>query len=248
MNRTRIFGQAQSGASAGNRARVVLLLMLLLVASGARADTEESAAGTAGNAVGAVGAVAVKVQEVQGTYSVRAELRTSATPEVAWNVLSDYDHIDTFVQSMRASTSERRADGQLLVRQIAAVGVFPIHKTVRVDLEVVEVPGHSIAFHDVLGRDFRAYAGAWDIGQDSTGTIVYYWLEAAPKAFVPFVGRRVMAKGVRDLLSQVGSEMQRRAALEETPSKEHPAASTLRSTRDTSSLDSREREIVLKGE
>src|SRR5262245_11380318 len=122
MKRTTFFGQEQQGASAGNRARPVLLLALVLLgASSAWAGAEEMP----GDAVAKAGAVAVSVQEVQGTYSVRAELRTSAKPDVAWNVLSDYDHIDTFVRSMRASTSERRADGQLLVRQVAAVGAFP---------------------------------------------------------------------------------------------------------------------------
>jgi len=226
------FGRAQSGASAGNRARVFgAVALLMLWACGAEAGT-----------------VTVNVQEVQGTYSVRAELRTSAPPAVVWNVLSDYDHIDTFVTSMRASTSERRADGQLLVRQVAAVGVFPVHKTVHVDLEVIETPGHSIAFHDVLGRDFHAYAGAWDIGADSTATIVYYWLEASPKAFVPLVGRGMMSRGVRDLLTQVGSEIQRRAAIEGAPGSDREPGPPLHSSRGARSSSDHDRELALTGE
>ena len=217
MNRTRIFGQAQTGASAGNRARALGALALAWLA-------------LSGGGAGAA-TVTVSVQEFRGTYSVRAVLQTEAPPEVAWSVLSDYDHIDTFVGSMRASTSERRPDGRLFVRQVAAVGAFPLHKTVRVNLEVLEEQGRSIAFHDVLGQDFRTYAGAWEIGADSTGTIVQYWLEAAPKTFVPFVGRSMMARGVRDLLAQVGTEIQRRAALEPAPGANGEPAPALRSSR-----------------
>ena len=192
----RISSWIRQVASAGNRARVCLLVLLVTVFVGGA-----HAAG-----------VTVSVNETQGTYSVRGELVTHAPLAVAWSVLTDYDHISSFVRSMKTSVSEQRPDGRLVVRQVAVAGLFPVRKTVHIELEVSEEAGRSIAFHDVLLRDFHTYAGAWDVTADSSGTRVYYWLEASPKMFVPFAGRSVMTRSARDLLSQVGAEIARRAA------------------------------------
>ena len=158
------------------------------------------------------GEVVVEVGEHEGLYRVSGAFSVPAPPAVAWQVLTDYDHIGSFVGSMRSSAVEWREGGHLLLHQTLSGGFFPFRRTMRVALEVREDPEREIAFQDVLARDFLHYAGTWTLAPDSIGTFVAYTLEADPRGALPsVVGRGMMTRSVHDLLSQVQAEIQRRA-------------------------------------
>src|SRR5215470_5542316 len=154
--------QSKQAASAGNRARGLLVLLLLPAwLAAARADQ-----------------VNVTVEDSHGRYTVAGELVTIAPPSVAWSVLTDYDHISAFVSSMKTSVAERSDDGRTIVRQAAAAGIFPVRKVVHVALEVREDPERLLVFRDVSGNDFSTYEGEWQMAGDSTGTRIWYRLQA----------------------------------------------------------------------
>jgi ribosome-associated toxin RatA of RatAB toxin-antitoxin module len=146
-----------------------------------------------------------------GACSVHGEFVVHASPEVAWAVLSDYEHIPRFVHSMLSSKVERTADGRIVVEQEAEGHMFVFHRRVMVQLEVREQPRQWIEFHDVLGKDFHYYVGGWDVSPDSAGTRVAYRLEANPKVAMPGSMRRgVLRRSAQDLLEEVRAEMLRR--------------------------------------
>ena len=188
---TRTRGRAQ----ARPRRLHTVLLALLLAAAPARA-----------------GDIAVTVQHRDEVYEVRGRFITNARIELVWEVLTDYEHIPGFVESLKRSEIESRDGTRVRLRQVAAVGVFPFKKTARVTLEVEEEEPNRIEFRDLLGEDFRHYSGSWELMSDSARTIVAYALDARPRSSVPLViGRGMMSHGANDLLSQVRAEMERRA-------------------------------------
>ena len=156
----------------------------------------------------------VEVRETQGVYDVTGRFEAAVPLATAWAVLSDYEHIDKFVKSMRASAFVRRPDGSRVLRQDAVVGVFLFHHAIRVELALHEEPRKRIAFRDELGKDFSQYSGSWTLHTDSTGTRVDYALHADPRAGIPrTLGRGVMAHSAKALLTQVRQEMIRRAGV-----------------------------------
>lgn len=158
--------------------------------------------------------VAVSVKHKNEIYEVRGRFVTRASIGVAWAVLSDYDNIPRFVDSMKESRVETRDSTRLKLRQAATVGVFPARKTVRITLDVEEQVPHRIRFHDVSGQDFRQYIGSWALAADSAGTTVTYTLDARPRsALVHVFGRNVMSRESSDLLKQVKAEIERRASV-----------------------------------
>ena len=158
--------------------------------------------------------VALVVREAHGVYDVHGEFTAAVPQQVAWDVLSDYEHIGEFVHSVRSSRLVTSPGGHRVLRQQASAGFFPFRRTIRVELALAEDPGRRITFRDVLGRDFRHYAGAWTLRHGPAGTEVAYELAAEPRTSAPaLLGRGVMAHGARDLLTQVRAEMLRRAAL-----------------------------------
>lgn len=186
------------GRGLGARAAMCLALLLLPVVGRASATARE---------------VTVAIDDAKDACRVRGSFEVPVSSAVAWEVLTDYDHIDRFVASMRSSRVERGPDGRLRVRQDAVAGLFLLHRRVQVLLDVDEAPGRRIAFRDVLRRDFREYAGEWRIASDSTGTRVDYTLQAEPRgAILPALCRRAMRQTARDLLRQVRAEMMSRQA------------------------------------
>ena len=160
--------------------------------------------------------VTLDVQDARGIYKVQGAFTAPVSTAVAWAVLSDYDHIGDFVKSVRASHVEERGDGRLLLRQEARGGLFPLQKTVHVQLVVREERERRIAFVDQLGQDFREYGGEWSLIPGPGGTAVRYTLQARPRMAMPrAIGRAWIGKAARDLLREVRVEMIRRA--ETTP-------------------------------
>ena len=146
--------------------------------------------------------------------SLRGTFHAAVSGALAWDVLSDYDHIDEFVSSVRSSRVEHRDADDVLLRQDAVGGFFLFHRHVQVLLKVHETPRSRIDFRDILRKDFHDYVGSWHIAPDSAGTQVNYELKAEPKTPMPRSVCRGMLKGVaQDLLEEVQAEMLRRAHL-----------------------------------
>ena len=172
--------------------------MLLALASGAAA---------------AASSPKVTVELHSRVYEVRGSFTTSAPIDTAWAVLTDYGGIGAFVSSIRKSDVEPRNGEDLRVHQVATVGKFPFRLTARVALAVHEERPHHIAFADISGQDFRTYVGSWALRADSGSTVIAYVLDAAPRVGPPgWVGRSGMRHSVSEMLAEVRTEIERRAA------------------------------------
>lgn len=157
--------------------------------------------------------VEVLVTNRAGAYEVRGRFETAARLDTVWEVLTDYAHIPSFVESVKRSDVILRDSARVQIRQVASVGVFPLRRTARVMLEVREHPRARIEFRDLLRENFHIYDGSWSLGGDSTRTVVSYALAASPRAGTPrWLGRSMLSHSARDLLTQVRAEIERRAA------------------------------------
>lgn len=156
----------------------------------------------------------VTVDDQDGLYHVKGSFITGAPPRIAWNVLTDYDEIDSFVRSLQDSEVLSRDSSGVRVRQSASMRFFLVRRTIAVELDIEEQSPSRISFQDVLDDDFRVYRGEWNVLEDSTGTTVLYSLRARLRAAVPHtIVRRVLSGDVREMLEDVEKEMERRAAV-----------------------------------
>lgn len=129
-------------------------------------------------------------------------------------MLTDYDGIERFVSSMKESRVTRRDDDGILVDQMAVGRVFLFTRRIRTTLRVHEEPPGRIRFEDVLGRDFKSYRGEWRIEERRGAVELVYRLRARPSFSMPdFVMRGLFRATARDLLTEVRTEIERRAAL-----------------------------------
>jgi hypothetical protein len=143
---------------------------------------------------------------------VRGGFHVPVSDSLAWDVLTDYDHIGNFVSSMRSSQIVARDSSGLQVRQVAVGGVFVFHKRVQVLLQVREQPLRRIAFRDELRKDFKDYQGEWRLSIERSVAVVEYELAAEPRAMMPrSICRSALGHTAHDLLEEVRAEMLRRA-------------------------------------
>lgn len=188
-----------NAAGASNRARCIVAA-LALMSGAASAESDE---------------ITVELDDSTRACGVQGSFIVPVSGEVAWAVLTDYDHIAGFVTSMVSSRAERRSDGSLRVHQVATGSVMGgvVRRRVHVELDTREEPPRRIAFTDVLGKDFSFYVGEWlVVPMPDTGAVyVTYRLTAEPHgAIARAFCRGALRKTARQLLEQVRAEMLRR--------------------------------------
>jgi len=185
--------KCQQGAGAKHRARLCLALVLA-------------------PALAWAGPVTVALDESEHVCGVHGYFTAPVSDTTAWHVLSDYDHIASFVSSMVSSRAERQSDGRLLVHQVASGDVLFMHPRVQVTLDIEEDLLRRIRFRDVMAKDFKTYTGEWEILADSMGTKVSYRLAAEPRGTLARAFcRRSLRHTAEELLEEVRAEMMKRA-------------------------------------
>jgi hypothetical protein len=144
------------------------------------------------------------------TMRLEGRFTTPASRATTWGVLTDYDHIQTFVASMVSSRVKSRGDGFLLVEQQSVARMLLFHRTFAVLLKVREEPGRAIAFDDVSKASFERYEGSWTLQEAPGGMEVIYRLTVKGR-LVGFLTRGPSQAMVKELLEQVSAEIARRA-------------------------------------
>ena len=90
--------------------------------------------------------------ERQGEYiMVNASVLMQVEARIAWEVLSDYDHLAQFIPDMKSSRVVSRDGNRVLVEQKGEFGFFFYRQPVDVMLEVVEEPRRRIDARRISG-------------------------------------------------------------------------------------------------
>ncbi len=155
----------------------------------------------------------VALRERAGVYQLDGIFSVQASSALVWGVLTDYEGIGRFVDSIKESRVLKRERGGVIIEQVGRAGFLIFSKEVKLVLAVDEQPDSEIDFRELQGP-FERYVGSWRIRAGGGGCLVCYRLDAQPAAsLVPgFVARRVMRKTVGRLLEEVRREIERRAA------------------------------------
>lgn len=177
-------------------------------------------AATAGAALPALvlGPPTVKVSpRPEGGHMLTASFTVAASPEVAWQVLTDYAGLPRFVESLSRSVVVGRDNGIVQVEQEGTGRFGFLTRRVHVLLTIQEkTSSDRLDFHDTSGTSFHLYRGAWTVEPREGGALVTYQLEAHPRFFAPGpLARRASKSNVRSLLDGVRAEMERRARIAE---------------------------------
>lgn len=127
-------------------------------------------------------------------------------PCEAYAMLTDYDHLPSFIPGLLESHSRRVSGNTVMVRQVGEVQVFIFHVRMESLLDMEETPNRRILFKQVEG-DLASYEGEWRLSATADGTLVDYDATLSFKPYVPLLlARSILRDDVRKKFVAIGKE------------------------------------------
>ena len=138
-------------------------------------------------------AISLETYRQVDAVTVYAEVRLDVDPRIAWDVLSDYDHLAQFIPDMSESRVVSRNGHTVIVEQKGEFGVLFFHQPIELRLEIVETPRTSIVARAV-GGSFREMSGRYDLDESGGSIRISYAGRFVPgfplPAFLGIIGVR----------------------------------------------------------
>ena len=170
--------------------------------------------GLLGASVTALAEPEIRIARNQGAFKIDASLRVEAHHHIAWQVLTDYNNLARFVPGMQTSQVVSGPGEPLLLKQTGQSGFLLFTLPIEVLVRITETPLEAIRF-EAVGGSFKNKQGEWRIERQADATLLIYRASITPGFWVPpQIGTAVIGQDVRNKLSGVAREMQRRAAAE----------------------------------
>jgi len=150
-------------------------------------------------------------QDGNAVFNVQADGYTHASPQRAWQVLTDYERLPEFVPNLQASKLVSRDGDGIVLEQQSRAGFLFVKQDIHLVLRVTEHPFSAIDITLVSG-DMRQYAGRWEIApvrvNGNDGTRIRYVGQMEPDFLVPpLVGNAFIAHDVKRMVEAVVSEI-----------------------------------------
>ncbi len=152
----------------------------------------------------------VQVQRSGGSFTVDMAVYAPVSPALAWAVLTDFDHMGSFVPNLSSSQVVERSDALLKVSQkgVARYGFFSARfESVR---EISLSPQREIRAHNV-GGNVKRMESVMQLEAEGSGTRLHYHAEVQPGFwFPPLIGPALVRHETAEQFSAMLREMARR--------------------------------------
>jgi ribosome-associated toxin RatA of RatAB toxin-antitoxin module len=163
------------------------------------------------------GALETKVTRAGRLLHVEATLGADAPSTTCYEVLADFDRLETFVPGLVSSDVVSEPGQPIVLRQVGEASAGPFHYTLDVTLAVQEYPPLRIEFERTDGN-LRQMKGSWTVAGDATRCDITYRADVEPAFWVPpLVGPVLMRRRVEKQFEGVLAEIHRRAAPRAAP-------------------------------
>lgn len=170
----------------------------------------------AGSAVAAIDddepPIQVQVKKSGALIIVDADFSVAVTPRLAWEVLTDFDHMARFISNVQYSAVTVRQPGKLQVVQKGAATRGPLSFSFDSVRDIMLTPFELITTHLVSGN-MKQLDGTTRLRTEGSGTHIVYHAESIPDTFVPpLVGTAFIAAESRHQFEEMRIEMLKRKA------------------------------------
>jgi carbon monoxide dehydrogenase subunit G len=154
--------------------------------------------------------VSVQVERQGDAFNVEASVLVTVDGRIAWEVLTDYNSLASFVPGMRSSRVVSAPGEPLLVEQKGESGFLLFRVPIEVVARVEEVPFGVVRFQSV-GGNLTNKRAEWDLQRHDHATRLNYRANIiAGFSPPPLIGPALVGRDVRIMLESVAREMLRR--------------------------------------
>jgi len=149
-------------------------------------------------------------------FEVRAAGIARATPQQAWQVLTDYERLDEFVPDLVSSKVLARGRNEATIEQHSRTGFLFLSLAVRMVVHIAERPPHALDAERLSG-DMRHYEAHWTLEpirhDGGQGTRITFHGELEPDfPLPPLLGDAIVQANVKQMVEAVIAEIERRSA------------------------------------
>jgi carbon monoxide dehydrogenase subunit G len=153
---------------------------------------------------------AVRVERNDSGFSIDLVMHASASPAVAWAVLTDFDHMAEFIPNLSSSQVVQRGENALQIRQTGHSHWGPLTMHFESLREVTLLPQREIRTHGLSGTVKRVDS-SMTLEAEGSGTLLHYHTEVDPGAwFPPLLGPAKVRQETAAQFSAILQEMERR--------------------------------------
>jgi carbon monoxide dehydrogenase subunit G len=157
--------------------------------------------------------IAIEIAREGEFVSVRASAELKASPHIAWEVLTDYDHLAEFIPDLRSSRVVQRGPEGVLVEQKGEFGFLFFRQSIEVTMAVSEQPPRRILARAVAG-DMKDMQGSYELQASEAGLRLVYSGRFVPGFFVPpLIGMPLVRRSLERRFRAMVEEIERRDAL-----------------------------------
>ncbi|MBC7572906.1 MAG: SRPBCC family protein [Herminiimonas sp.] len=154
--------------------------------------------------------IEVSAKKVADTVVIDVSMLVSATPREAWDVLTDYDKMPSFLPNLQVSKIISRSPTRLQVVQKGGVSHGPITITFDVIRDVQLKPYSEVISHVVSGN-LKQVDGTTRIAAEGEATRVTFHSVSIPNVWVPpGIGPSMIESETRDQFGDMRAEILRR--------------------------------------
>ena len=112
----------------------------------------------------------------QGVRRLAVQLRTGIPLDVLWDVLTDYEELETFIPNLAKSKLVRRDGPTVQLQQVGSQQLLGLRFSAQVLLELTEYRPEGLLQFRMLRGDFRRFEGSWRVRSLPEGSSLLYEL------------------------------------------------------------------------
>lgn len=154
----------------------------------------------------------VDVDRNGSTFAVHAVATVAAPISTVWQVLTDYDHLASFIPGLSRSVVQTRDADRVVVEQRGEARFLVFSYPIEVRLEIIESPTDSIVSRSIEGN-LKRMQGRYELRKAAGGIQLRYSGELEPDfRLPPVIGSLAVRTMVEEQFGAMVAEIERRAA------------------------------------
>lgn len=152
----------------------------------------------------------VDVDKRGDVYFVEVVVNAPVPVTVAWDVMTDYDHMTRFIPDIKESRVVARQGGRVTIEQKGVTSLGPMNWDWQSVREVELRPMEKTVSRQISGKNKRSLSTT-EFAGDGVTTRLTYRSEVEPGFWVPdFISRSLIVSRIREHFEVMLAEMKRR--------------------------------------
>lgn len=166
----------------------------------------------------------IEVTPTAEGYSCDAEMRIPVAPELAWEVMTDFDSMARWVPNLKSSRVLKQEDRTVTIEQVGTASFGPVSFDFTMERRLSLDPPRGMTAVQLKGT-LRKYQSTLRLAPERGATRLRYRVEIEPGTLLGVIlSKEFVEHELKEQFTAIAAEMQRRHAAREGGGSGQPAS------------------------